>query len=149
MASGTIDPMAEIENHKQQYIKDTHYFNDYNEIYNLNTHLLDANTTEQQKLYRINEQLKTKLLKMKQDYMLTDYSMHEISMYSNILALTILTVCLLLVFVSMAKPESKNQLIMICTVVGVLYLIAIVMILKSNANRRRYSWEQWYWNPMK
>lgn len=148
-SGGTIDPLAEIQQHREKYIKDTHYFNDYNEIYNLNTHLLDANTLEQQKLYRVNEQIKTKLMKMKQDYMLTDHSIHELSMYSNILAFTILAVCVLLTFVSKATAESKNTLIMICAIIGILYLIIVIVILKSNSNRRSYSWGQWYWSPMK
>lgn len=132
-----------------KYISDTHYLNDYNEISNLNNNLRDANTAEKEKLNTINEQLKSKLLNMKQNYMLTDYAIHSINMYTNIIAFTILTICLVLVFVVKATAETKKMLIIICSIIGVFYMIIVIIILKSNSSRRNYSWNQWYWSPMK
>jgi len=128
-----------------QYLDNTHKFNDYNEIDNLNTNLLSTNNIEVQRLTVFNDQLKTKVMKYKQNYMLTDYAIHEISMYNNILAFTIIVVCLLIFCV---VKVSRTTMIWISVIVGIIYLIVIMIILKSNANRRSSSWSQWYWSPV-
>lgn len=137
---------SDIITNKIQYLDNTHKFNDYNEIDNLNTNLLSTNNIEVQRLTVFNDQLKTKVMKYKQNYMLTDYSIHEISMYNNILAFTIIIVCLLIFCV--VKVTTKKAMIWISVIVGIIYLIAIMIILKSNANRRSSSWSQWYWSPV-
>jgi len=136
---------TDIITNKIKYLDNTHKFNDYNEIDNLNTNLLSANTIEVQRLSLFNDQLKTKVMKYKQDYMLTDYSIHEISMYNNILAFTIIVVCFLIFCV---VKTSRKAMIWISVIVGIIYLIVIMIILKSNANRRSSSWSQWYWSPV-
>lgn len=137
---------SDIITNKIQYLDKTHKFNDYNEIDNLNTNLLSANNVEVKRLTVFNDQLKTKVMRYKQDYMLTDYSIHEMSMYNNILAFTIIVVCFLIFCVVQFK--TKKTMIWISAIVGIIYLIVIMLILKSNANRRANSWSQWYWSPV-
>jgi len=136
----------EIKTNKIQYLNNTHKLNDYNEIDNLNSNLLSANKVEIQRLTVFNDQLKTKVMRYKKDYMLTDYSIHEMSMYNNILSFTIIVVCFLIFCVVQFK--SKKTMIWISVIVGIIYLIVVMLILKSNANRRANSWSQWYWAPV-
>jgi uncharacterized membrane protein len=133
---------------KVKYLDLTHKLNDYNEIYNLNKHLLDTNNMEYDKLYNGSNQIKTKLMKSKQEYMLLDYSINEYKMYSNLLAFTIFIVCVLLFFVTKATKETQKQLIIILSVIAVIYLIIVIVILKTSGNRRNYAWTHWYWDPM-
>ena len=140
-----------LNSSKSDYLNITHKLNDYNEINNLNQHLLDSNTIELNHLTLLNNQIITKLMKMKQDYMLTDYAIQESSMYSNILAFTIIVVCLTIFFVARTSNEDKaaiNILIWICVAIGIIYLIILIIILRSNIKRRKYAWSQWYWNPV-
>lgn len=132
-----------------QYLDKTHKLNDYNEIWNLNQHLIDVNTIEERKLNEFNDMIVTKLMKMKQQYMITDYAINESAMYTKILMFTIIVASFLIVIVSKTQPEGKKQLIAICTGAGVFYLIVLMFILKSSSNRRKYSWSQWYWDPVK
>jgi RsiW-degrading membrane proteinase PrsW (M82 family) len=132
-----------------QYLDKTHKLNDYNEIWNLNQHLIDVNTVEERKLNEFNDMIVTKLMKMKQQYMLTDYAINETAMYTKVMMFTIIIAAFLLVIVSKTQPEGKKQLISICVGAAVFYLIVLMFILKSSANRRSYSWSQWYWDPVK
>lgn len=136
---------SDIITNKIQYLDNTHKFNDYNEIDNLNTNLLSTNNVEVQRLTIFNDQLKTKVMRYKQNYMLTDYAIHEITMYNNILAFTIIVTCLLIFCVA---QFSRTTMIWISVIVGIIYLIVVMVILKSNANRRANSWSQWYWAPV-
>lgn len=143
---GIIDINTSVINKDSiQYLDITHRFNDYNEIDNLNTHLLSANNSESMKLSSMNDQLKTRAMKMKQDYMLTDYSINELAMYNNIIAFTIIVVCLLLFCV---VKVGKKAMIWISVIIGIIYLIIIMVLLKMNSTRRKYSWSQWYWKPV-
>lgn len=143
---GAFDiPPEELKNSKIKYLDITNKLNDYNEIYNLNQHLIDSNDLEIIKLKKYNDTIVTKLMKMKQDYMLTDYSINEYELYSKILSFTIICVCILLFFI--AKLNDKATLIKIAGIVGIVYLIILMFILSSNQNRRKYAWSQWYWKP--
>lgn len=138
-----------LQNNVYKYLDTTHKYNDYNEIYNLNQYLLDVNSIEEGKLSEFNEHVSSKLMKLKQEYMLTDYSIQETNMYVNILVFTIIVICLMLALLSIWKKENMNSLMIVYAVIGVLYLLVVLLILKANANRRKYAWSQWYWNPMK
>jgi len=131
-----------------QFLDITNKLNDYNEIYNLNNHLLDTNTVELKNLSNKNDQIKTKVMKFKQQYLLTDYGIHEYTMYNNILAFTITVACFTLVIVAKTEITAYKRLIWICVAIGVFYLIVVMIILRSNINRRKYAWSQWYWSPV-
>lgn len=132
-----------------KYLDITTKLNDYNEIENLNKHMMSANDQELIKLHTFNNQLKTKLLKAKQSYMLMDYGIHEYDMINNILGFTIVVVCLALFIVSRTSAENKKMLVWICMGIALFYLIVVLVILKQNSSRRTYAWSQWYWSPVK
>ena len=132
-----------------KYLDVTHKLNDYNEIYNLNQHLLDNNSQEFERLNTFNNQLKNKLMKAKQSYMLMDYGIHEYEMYNNLLVFTIVVASIALFVVSKTPVEQKNKLIWGCGIIGVVYLIIMMVALSSKPSRRKYAWSQWYWSPVK
>lgn len=132
-----------------KYLDITTKLNDYNEIESLNKHMMSANTQELGKLRTFNNQLKTKLLKAKQSYMLMDYGIHEYEMINNILGFTIIVVCLALFIVSRVSKENKKMLVWICMGIALFYLIVVLVVLKHNSSRRTYAWSQWYWSPVK
>lgn len=132
-----------------KYLDITTKLNDYNEIENLNKHMMSANTQELDKLRTFNNQLKTKLLKAKQNYMLMDYGIHEYDLINNLLGFTIIMVCLTLFIVSRTSPENKKMLVWICMGLALFYMIVVLIVLKQNSSRRTYAWSQWYWSPMK
>ena len=77
-----------LQSNKILYLDLTHKLNDYNEIYNLNTYLDGANSTELERLSYTNETLKTRLLKLKQEYLLEDRGVKAYTFRSNILYFT-------------------------------------------------------------
>ncbi len=137
-----------LKSSKIKYLDSTNKLNNYNEIYNLNNHLLSTHNQELDSLVTANNQIKTKLMKMKQDYLLQEYAIHEYNMYSNILSFSILIACVAIFFVARATVENQRKLIYICGGLAVFYLIVVFIVLASNINRRKYAWNQWYWNPM-
>lgn len=148
MATYQIDD-TNLNSARIKYLDITTKLNDYNEIENLNKHMNSANDQELSKLRTFNNQLKTKLLKAKQAYMLMDYGIHEYDMINNILGFTIIMICLALFIVSRTAKENKKMLVWICMGLALFYLIVVLVVLKSNSSRRTYAWSQWYWSPMK
>jgi hypothetical protein len=148
MSSAPLDfTNPQLETSQNKYLDITSKLNDYNEIHNLNEHLLTSNTLEIQRLNTINNQLKSQLMKAKQNYLLTDYAIHEYSVANNFLGFTIILVCVMLFFVAKATAAQKNMILIISSVIGVIYLFILILILNSNIKRRKYAWAQWYWAP--
>ncbi len=138
----------QLETSQNDYLNITSKLNDYNEIYNLNNHLLVSNEMETKRLDSINNQLKSQLMKTKQNYLLTDYAINEYRVTNNLLGFTIILVCLMILFVAKAKKEQKNLILIICSVIGIIYLFILIIILSTNNRRRKYAWYQWYWSPI-
>ena len=149
MSSAPLDfSSQQIETSQSDYLNITSKLNDYNEIYNLNNHLLMSNELETNRLNTINNQLKSQLMKTKQNYLLTDYAISEYKVTNNLLGFTIILVCVMILFVAKAKKEQKNLVLIICSIIGVIYLFILIIILNSTRRRRKYAWSQWYWSPM-
>jgi magnesium-transporting ATPase (P-type) len=140
-----------LDGNKDQYLDLTHQLNNYNEIYNVNFYLKNMNSLEYERLERANENLKAKVLKMKQEYMLLDYSRHESNMRANIMYTTLLVACIIFILCALFYQEKiqKNVMIMIITGLAVIYFAIIIFILMANSKRRKYAWDQYYWNEMK
>ena len=128
-----------------QFMDITTKLNDYNEINSLNDHLLTSNTQELERLQTFNNQVKTKLMKAKQSYLLTDYGINEYRLNNNLLLFSMFVFCILVLMVT--SIQSKAGAIWACVIISVIYLIIIMMILSSNVKRRKYAWNQWYWDP--
>jgi len=141
----------QIESNKNQYLDTTHKLNDYNEIYNLNTYLLRSNTQELDKLEGTNNLLKTRILKMKQEYMLFERDQRMYGFRRNLLYLSTLVVSGLLVVAALfvqGTLQSKMAVI-ICAGVGIVYLIILVLMVLYNSRRTTYSYDHIYWKPIK
>ena len=134
-----------LNSSKIEFLDITTKLNDYNEINSLNDHLLTSNTQELERLQTFNNQVKTKLMKAKQSYLLTDYGIHEYRLNNNLLLFSTFMVCIAVLIVTSIK--SKTAAIWACVGLAVFYLIVIMMILSSNVKRRKYAWNQWYWDP--
>jgi hypothetical protein len=140
-----------LNNERISYLDLTHQLNNYNEIYNLNFYLKNMNTLELDKMTKVNQNIRAKVLRMKQEYMLMDYGIHEHKMRANILYTTLVVVSVIFIIVAFYVKGSmdKNTVIMISVVLGVLYLIIMLFILSANSKRRKYAWDQYYWSEMK
>lgn len=136
---------------RDKYLDYTHRLNDYNEISNINDYLLKSNTIEESRLKAMSDMLSTKVLKMKQEYMASENGIHEYRLRINILYLSIVISCAALVaaaYFSMQKL-SKNMLFVVSATLLVIYLVLVLIIIAMNKNRRKYAWNQYYWDPMK
>lgn len=142
---------SSLDNNKDSYLDLTHQLNNYNEIYNVNFYLKNMNTLEHERLERASQNIKTKVLKLKQEYMLMDYSCHEYKMRSNIMYASVIVVAFIFIIIAMFYQDkiAQNIAIIICIVVASVYLLLVIFILLSNSKRRNYAWEQYYWQEMK
>lgn len=142
-----------MESNKDTYLDLTHQLNNYNEIYNVNFYLKNMNTIEQDRLAAINQNVKSKVLRMKQDYMMMEYGVHEYRMRSNIMYATIVVTAIVFIIWGMVirvpPALSQSSAVMYSLVIGVLYMALVIFLLMSNAKRRRYAWNQYYWADMK
>lgn len=151
MSVDIISIKKTLDDNKDKYLDLTHQLNNYNEIYNVNFYLKNMNTLESDRLDRANQNIKVKILKMKQEYMLLDYSVHQNRMRSNIMYTTLIIAAIIFIICTLfyqGKLE-KNTAIMICIGIIVVYFLIVLFILKANAKRRKYAWDQYYWNEFK
>jgi hypothetical protein len=141
---------------KLQYLDLTHQLNNYNEIYNMNKYVSNVNSSEMQRLAGFNENLKSKVLKLKQDYMLYDVSMKKFHFWTNILYFTIVMTCLVffaIAFHTKGAPEggftiSKTIVIIIICGLALFYIAVVIFSLSAYVRRRKQFYNQFYWKPM-
>lgn len=143
-----------LQSNKILYLDLTHKLNDYNEIYNLNTYLDGANSTELERLSYTNETLKTRLLKLKQEYLLEDSGVKAYTFRSNILYFTAIilsiVLCLTAVYVEGGNGGlSAKWAIIISIGIIVIYFIILLVIVKAYIERRYYAYDQYYWDQIK
>lgn len=140
-----------LDENKDKYLDLTHQLNNYNEIYNVNFYLKNMNTLEFDRLDKANKNIKAKILKMKQEYMLQDYGVHENKMRANIMYTTLIITSIIFIVCTLfyeGKLE-QNFAIMICIGIMIVYFAIVIFILMANSKRRKYAWEQYYWNEFK
>jgi hypothetical protein len=132
---------------KLKYIDLTNQLNNYNEIYNMNQYVSNINKSELDKIVSFNENLKTKILKLKQEYLLKDFAMYNYIFWSNIMYFTIIITGIVLAIIAITDIPflSKNVKIIIMSVIGFLYLLVLMILLGVKLMRRKYSWNQFYW----
>lgn len=140
-----------LNTNKDQYLDLTHQLNNYNEIYNVNFYLKNLNTLEYDRLDRANQNIKSKIMKMKQEYMLLDYSTHENKMRARIMVTTmiLLSVVFILLALYYQNKMDLNMAVMITVALSVVYFGIVIFILVANSKRRKYAWDQYYWSDMK
>lgn len=142
-----------LDTNKAKYLDLTHQLNNYNEIYNVNFYLNNMNSLEEERLRTTNENIKAKILKMKQEYMLMDYGVHENKMRSRIMYTTIIVSSVIFILFTMFYTDkfelSQGTVVMASCAILVVYFLLVLFILKANAKRRKYAWDQYYWQAMK
>lgn len=128
----------------------THQLNNYNTIYNLNTYLGQIQKKNIRDLSDVNNKLKSMSLKTKQDYFQYEYSTNYYSLRNSLMYFTILVVCglsALLAYFSMEKFSLTNTVILLIIILA-LWAVVVYSILKVNANRRKFAWNQYYWKSV-
>lgn len=141
---------------RYKYLDLTHQLNNYNEIYNMNKYVSNVNNGELTRLSSFNENIKSKVLKLKQDYMLYDVSMKTISFWTGILYFTLVMTCLVffaIAFHSREVPEgaftiSKTIVIIIICALALVYIVIVIFSLSRYVKRRKYFYDQYYWKSM-
>jgi len=128
----------------------THQLSNYNEIYNLNLYLQNQATDELNRLQATNESLKSQVLKMKQEYLSMDYHKNLYTLKSEIMKMSIVFFAFMFIIVGVHLKGTipKNIMFIALSVVVVLYLIAVLAMVKSNQRRRRSNWTQFYWESL-
>lgn len=151
MGISTATLTTNLNNNKDRYLDLTHQLNNYNEIYNVNFYLDNLNSVEYDKLDRANNNIKAKVLRMKQEYMTLDYSENENKTRSNIMYFSILVTSVLFIIAVMFTKNmiSMNKLITISLSIIIVYFGILLFILYNQANRRKYAWNQYYWPEVK
>lgn len=139
-----------LENQKKIFKDLTHQLNNYNEIYNLNSHLQEAGDSEYQRLFKTNEILKSKIMSLKQEYMLNEWRISYMNMKNNLIYYSIIMIGLIMAFVGMFLKQMipLNILVIIVSVLALIYILAVVLVVKSNSKRRNDNWSQYYWMAM-
>lgn len=140
----------ELETEKYKYLDLTHKLNDYNEIYNVNSYLKGANSAELQRLLAVNDTLRTRILRLKQEYMLHDHDISEYNFRLGVLYFSAVVVCFVLFIAALFAEDKIPRKLAFVGSIGLftLYLIIVLIVVKVNSNRRKYSYNQWYWKPM-
>lgn len=141
----------ELTTNKNKYLDLTHKLNDYNEIDNLNNILLTVTNVEKMKLTDMDNNVRSRLLKLKQEYLLKEASIQKYNFVINMLYFT--TVMFSAVFFALAAfvqdMIGKGVTIAIVIALSVVYLIVVLVAVRINANRRSSAWNQFYWQKIK
>lgn len=148
---------------QNQSVKDfmemTARLNDYNEITSLNNYILNNNTSEYNKLKTIYTTVSSQLLRMKQEYLIIEGSIQKYNLWITVVNITTIAISLCFIILCLGMkgdisiPESiilkQPTAAWICVGIAVVYFLIVSIILSKGKNRRAYSWNQYYWNPMK
>ena len=140
----------EIEKNIATYMMNTHYLNDYNEIYGTNKYLENTTTLEREKLETTLDRLRSSLLRVKQEYLMKQFSIEEYKVRNNIITAVIVTVCILLALVVLFH-QDKLGLKLLSTIMGcviVSFILVVVLIVKTNSYRVETNWDKQYWGPI-
>lgn len=143
--------LTNIIDKKVKYLEDTHKLNDYNEIYNTNSYIKNLNDTDFDRVSRMNQTLKNKIMTLKQQYLINDHDIEQYKFRINILYFTVFIICILLLFLTLfVKDKLKKQpTIIICSVIIFVYLLITLILVKINLERRQNAYKQFYWSSVK
>lgn len=137
---------------RDKYLDYSHKLNDYNEISNLNDHLLTVNNVEEAKLQTFNDSISSKVLKLKQEYLLKESAIQELNLLTNILYFSMFLAAVIIFLFSFyhSNPNNLNisKLLISIAIIIILYLIVILIVILRNKNRKKQVWNQYYWNSM-
>ena len=140
-----------LTSNKNAYMDLTHQLNNYNEVYNVNFYLNNLNNVELDRLQNMEGNIRAKVLKMKQEYLLMDFAINEHRLRSNIIYIGFIVMAVVFLIASFYSSGSMKGSIAftIIFVIILLYMLIALFFVYANSHRRRYAWEQYYWNEMK
>ena len=139
-----------LDDTRNKYLDLTHQFNNYNEIYSVNTYLKNSNDTEIERLQSENNVLKARVLKIKQEYILKDRDANSFVFRTNIMLFTIVIISLAFVLMAlyMSGRLSGKWMGILAGLLFVIYFIVVYVLVRGNAERRKYAYNQFYWLNM-
>lgn len=142
-----IAALPAIETEKQNYMDLTHQLNNYNEIYNLNSHLSAMGNEDNVRLMATNETLKSQVLRMKQMYLLEERRQLLNTVYHNILYLTMVVFGLgaILTAVTLKGSLPTKVFYIMLGILVAIYFLWIVSMVRRVAQRRVLNINQYYW----
>lgn len=132
------------------YMMNTHYLNDYNEIYNVNNYLDERTLLEKQRLERMYERLNSNLLGVKQQYLLKKFDIENYKSKINIILFAFILTCVLLICVILFTDDAIGHKLLF-TIIGVsivFFTFVVYIISKSNSYREKTNWDMYYWGPI-
>lgn len=132
------------------YMMNTHYLNDYNEIYNVNNYLDERTLLEKQRLQRMYDRLNSNLLGVKQEYLLKRFDVENYKSKINIILFAFILVCVLLVCVILFTDDVIGHRILF-SIIGVsvvLFTFVVYLITRSNSYREKTNWDMYYWGQV-
>jgi glycerol uptake facilitator-like aquaporin len=132
------------------YMMNTHYLNDYNEIYNVNNYLDERTLLEKQRLEGMYDRLNSNLLGVKQEYLLRRFDIENYKSKINIILFAFILTCVLLICVILFTDDAISQKLLL-TVIGVsivFFTVVVYIISKSNSFREKTNWNMYYWGPI-
>lgn len=141
-----------ISYNKVKYIDNTNQLNNFNEIHNMNTHVSNINKSEIDRINSYSKTLDTRILQLKQDYLLKEYKVNNYQFWYNVMYFTIVMsgIALAIIAFYLTNPEaiSFTIVLVILGVLSVLYLIVLLSVLSLKIIRKNNSWNQFYWKSI-
>ena len=146
-----LPALNDIGNEKAQFVSLTHELNNYNEIFNLNAYMTNSGKQENAKLERTNDILKSQNMKMKQEFVLQDWTISYMSLKNNLMYFSICVVAIILIVAGLFLKEviSKTIAVVATAVISVFFILIVVLVVRSNADRRNILWDHYYFGSMK
>jgi hypothetical protein len=148
--SDLIATNTSIGQYKDMYMTNTHFLNDYNEVYNTNDYLDKTTNMEGQRLEGVYDRLRSTVLRLKQEMLLKKFNVEDFKMKNNIMAAAIALVSFMLIMlISYSKDKvGPNLLTMITLSLSSVFILIVYVIVKNNSYRVETNWNQYYWGPI-
>jgi cytochrome c oxidase subunit IV len=145
------DVQTKVNEMKELYEAHTFLLNQYNEIYSTNKYIEKTASAEKQKLEDTFNRLRSTLLRLKQEYLMKKFSVEEYSVRVNILHITLVLVCIMFIlfilYIQNQLGAKLLQMILIPTII--VFVLLVILIVKSNSYRVETNWDKYYWGPIK
>ena len=143
--------MGDLIDKRSQYLSNTHDLNNYNEILNVNQQLEFNYLSDVDRLQETNDVLKSRILKLKQEYLLNDNGIDKYKSLLNFIYISFVFFAIgVILFVSFTKktvPEKTFYILIIF--ITLLYLVYILFYILSGLLRRKMAYNQFYWKNIK
>lgn len=137
---------SSIQYNRNKYLDLTNQLNNYNEIYNMNQFVDNLNKKRYEHNENFDKTLKTQLYEQKQNYFITEYNIKHMQFWTNVMYFTIVMSCLGLLSVVVFKETIYFVIAII--LLTIIYLIVMIIVTTKKVARRRYSWDQYYWQKV-